>query len=241
MELPTPSGELFVAVDDAAVPAYRIDVQTDVASEVFQGYEVWGSAYDTDNKRILFSSGSSLYEWPIGGEVKLLGVMKNSLEIEQQFNGLGYFQETLVGCGGTTELLGFYAIDPTTLEATLIAESAERLGCGGLAIDPDTGDVYFTNDDPTIYSPGLYRMNPDGTGQLITGYPPGEVDVDGLAIGNGNAYLVTDDPSPGVIHVWNFAAGAYQSPIPSPWSSTSVRAAAAWISDKLFLSGFESN
>jgi hypothetical protein len=233
------SGELFVAVDDPALPAFRIDVHNDVAIDVFQGYAVWGSAYDSDADRILFSSGSSLYEWPIGGSVSLLGVMENSSEVEQLFNGLAYYNGTLFGCGGTESLLGIHTIDVATLETTLTVETAERLGCGGLAADPDTGDLYFTSDDPTIYPPGLYLLNQDGTGQLITGYPPGEVDVDGLAIGDGKAYLVTDDPSPSLIYVWDLSSAAYQTPLTSPWVSTSVRSAAAWIEDTLFRNGFE--
>jgi hypothetical protein len=99
---------------------------------------------------------------------------------------------------------------------------------GGLAVDPNTGEFYGTNDDSTPFGVGLYRINMNSTGTLIAPYPDAQTDIDGLAVSNdGFAYLVIDQA--GSIYVYDFVGGAYVTPLTNPWTSSEVFCGGAWI------------
>ena len=67
-----------------------------------------------------------------------------------------------------------YTIDPTTLVATVYIDYVDAdFDFGGLAADPNTGELYGTNDDATPNGSGLFRINTDGTATLIAPIPPG--------------------------------------------------------------------
>ncbi|MDX1409628.1 MAG: IPTL-CTERM sorting domain-containing protein, partial [Saprospiraceae bacterium] len=90
------------------------------------------------------------------------------------------------------------------------------------------GDFYCTNDDATPLGTGLVRINPDGSATPITPYPVGESDIDGLALGDGIAYMVTDDAM-GSIFVYDIAGAAYQPDLVAPWPSSEIFAGGTWI------------
>lgn len=219
------AGPLFAGVDDVTVGAFRIDVVTDSAVQAFTGAEVWGAAYDVDNDRVLFNSGADLMEWPIGGAVSSLGTITDGISL-LTMTGLAFGNDTLYGCRNIANE-AIYEVDLTTLEATVFIDYVdEDFDCGGLAFNPDDGFLYMTSDDTTP-GRGLYRMNLDGTGTLITAYPPGQTDIDGLAIGDGRAYLVIDEP--GDLYVWDFALAAYQDPLTSPFATSETFSGGTWI------------
>ena len=219
---------LFVGVDDATVPAYLIDPVTNTNIQAFTGGVVWGAAFDMPNNRILFNNGSTLYQWPVGGAVTSLGTIHDPGGASLNFTGLTYYNGMLYGVRNIANE-AVYAIDPTTLVATVFIEYVDGdFDYGGLAVDPNTGVLYGTNDDTSPYGLGLFRINLDGTGTLITPYPAGETDIDGLAVSHdGFAYLVIDQP--GSIYVWDFTAGAYAAPLTSPFTTSETFSGGAWI------------
>jgi hypothetical protein len=62
---------------------------------------------------------------------------------------------------------------------------------------------------------------------LIAPYPDGQTDIDGLAIGEGRAYLLVDEP--GSIYVWDFGGATYVAPLNNPWTESETFAGAAWL------------
>ena len=221
------AGPLLVGVDDAAVGAFRIDIVGDIATQAFTGAQVWGAAYDAANDRVLFNNGTELLEWPVGGAVNSLGTITDPGMANLSMTGLAFGNDTLYACRNIANE-AIYEIDLDTLVATVFIDYADGdFDCGGLAFNPDDGFLYMTNDDTTPLGSGLYRMNMDGTGTLITPYPPGQTDIDGLAIGDGRAYLIIDEP--GDLYVWDFALAAYQTPLTSPFATAETFSAGAWL------------
>lgn len=220
-------GPLFIGVDDVTISTYRVDVVTNGFTPLFTGFQAWGAAYDSIGDQVYLNNGSTLHVWPVGGSVSTLGTIVDGAGAAQAMVGLAFFNGTLYGCKNIANE-AVYTINTTTLVATVHIDYTDAdFDCGGLAADPVTGDIYMTNDDTTPFGSGLFRMNLDGTGTLITPYPAGQTDIDGLAIGGGRAYLVTDEP--GFIYVWDFGAVAYQTPLDNPWTTSEVFSAGAWI------------
>ncbi|HNS04266.1 MAG TPA: hypothetical protein PKM78_18000, partial [Anaerolineae bacterium] len=219
---------LFMGVDDAAVPAYLMDVTNSSTIQAFVGAQVWGSAYDAANDKVYFNNGSTLYEWPVGGAITNLGTMTDPAGATQAMVGLAFYNGTLYGIKNIANE-AIYAIDTTTRVATVYIDYTDLdFDLGGFAADPNTGTFYATNDDTTPHGSGLFRMNLDGTGTLIAPYPAGQTDIDGLAVSHdGYAYLVIDEP--GNIYVWDFAGAAYTTPLTAPWTSSEVFSGGAWI------------
>lgn len=225
---PSTQYPLFVGVDDTTVPAYQIDVTTNASIQAFVGAQVWGSAYDAVNDKVYFNSGSTLYEWPVGGAIAALGTITDPGGATQSMVGLAFYNGTLYGVKNIANE-AVYTIDTNTRVATVFIDYLDAdYDFGGLAADPNTGVLYATNDDTTPFGSGLFRINGDGTATQITPYPVGETDIDGLAVSHdGFAYLVTDQA--GNIYVWNFTGGAYATPLTNPWTSSEVFSAGAWI------------
>jgi hypothetical protein len=220
-------GRLFIGVNDHNVPAYVGNLTTNTFTPVFSQTKVWGAAYDPDQYRILFTNAYSLWQWPIGGAPSFLGIITIDGE-PGTMSGLAYHDGTLYASRiiGTENI---YAIDLATLEATVaitINTSIIERDLGGIDIDPGSGTLYATNDAPARR--GLVRIDPDGTITVVAPYPDGEFDLDGLAVGGGNAYLIPDSPRP--IHVFNFATMTYTAPIPNPRTdiTTTINAGGAY-------------
>ncbi len=220
---------LFVGVDDVTVPAYVGDPLTVDWDSVFVGAEVWGAAYDINNNKIYFNDGTDLYEWPVGGgAVTFLGTITDTAATALSMVSLGFYNGVLYG----TRNVGneaVYEINTSTFVATVFIDYAEAdFDFGGLAVDPNTGEFYGTSDDTTPLGSGLYRINMDGTGTLITPYPAGQTDIDGLAVSNtGIAYLVTDQQDS--IYIYDLVGGTYLPAIANPWTSSEVFCGGAWI------------
>lgn len=219
-------GPLFIGVDDTTVPAYRLTVPGGVATPVFDGLQVWGAAYDWNGDRVYFNNGTQLWQWPVGGVPVLVGTITIG-GANATMVGLAFHDGTLYGVSniGTENI---YAIDTTTAvatEAIVVQTTTTDRDFGGLDIDPESGKMYATNDAAALR--GLVEIAPDGTVTVVAPYPDSQTDIDGLAVGGGRAYLVTDEP--GNIYVYNFATKSYTSPIPNPWTTAEVFSAGAWI------------
>lgn len=227
---PSTDYPLFVGVDDITVPAYQINPTNNAWIQAFVGFQVWGAAYDAVGNRVYFNSGSTLYEWPVGGAVTTLGIITDPGGATQSMVGLAFYNGVLYGVKNIANE-AVYSIDTTTRVATVVIDYVDGdFDLGGFAADPNTGDFYATNDDTSPNGSGLFRINPNGTGTLITPYPAGETDIDGLAVSHdGRAYLVTDQT--GSIYVWDFGTAAYVTPLTNPWASSEVFSAGAWINE----------
>lgn len=225
-------GPLFIGVDDVAIDAVRVDVGNNGFATAFNGFQVWGAAYDAAGDQVYFNSGSTLLVWPVGGAVTSLGTIVNGAGAAQSMVGLAFTGGTLYGTKNIANE-AIWEIDTTTLVATVHIDYVDAdFDCGGFDADPVTGDFYCANDDTAPLGTGLYRINPDASGTLIAPYPAGETDLDGLAIGSdGRAYLVEDDSigASGRVHVWDFGLAAYQTPLNTPWPTSEVFSAGAWI------------
>ena len=219
---------LFMGVDDVSVPAYTMDPTTNISATAFVGAEVWGSAYDPVNDKVYFNLGPTLYEWPVGGTVNTLGPITDAGATNLSFVGLGFYDGVLYGTRNIANE-AIWAIDTDTLVATVHIDYEDAdFDLGGLAVDPNTGEFYATNDDATPYGAGLFRINPDGSATLITAYPAGETDIDGLAVDDeGIAYMIIDQP--GSVYVYDIVAGAYLSPLINPWTSSELFSGGAYI------------
>ncbi len=124
-----------------------------------------------------------------------------------------------------------YSIDLTTQVATVLFDYADAdYDFGGLAYNPDDGLFYGTNDDATPNGSGLYSIDAFGGGAitLVTPYPAGETDIDGLAVGNGVAYLVEDEAGMS-IHPYDLVGGAYLPDLMSPMQTSEVFSGAAFV------------
>jgi len=219
---------LFIAVDDVTVPAYVGKPATNEWLQALIGYQFWGAAFDVANNKVYFNNGSTLYEWPVGGTVTQLGTIIDTLGATQSVVSLAFYNGELY-CTKNIANEAVYKINTSTLVARVYIDYIDAdFDLGGLAIDPNNGNIYATNDDTTPFGSGLFRINMDGTGTLITAYPAGETDIDGLAVSNaGIAYLITDQP--GFVYVYDLGSNTYLTPLNNPWTSSEVFSSGTWI------------
>ncbi|GMU66161.1 MAG: hypothetical protein AMXMBFR36_24350 [Acidobacteriota bacterium] len=231
---------LFIGVDDVAIPAELVD-PTGVNSnvQVPLAVQIWGAAFDVSNNTIYISSGSTFHHWVVGDPtVTTIGSFTSAADgATLSMVTLGMHDGMLIGgrnISSATNPEGLYSIDPATGIATLLEAYADAAGTdiGGLDSDPVSGLLYGTND--AAANRGLVQIPLDGSGTytVVTPYPAGETDIDGLAVGtDGRAYLIEDDSvgAAGQIHVWDFGLAAYQTPIPTPWPTSETFSAGTWI------------
>lgn len=129
---------------------------------------------------------------------------------------------------------GFYTISLTTLVATPVALFLDSIS--GLDADPATGIIYGTNDT----TGQLVTITTAGVITNLAAYPAGVADVDGLAVGNGFAYLVTDEA--GTFPVYDIGGAVFVASLTSPFTAadTFSGGALAFNFDGIFADGFES-
>ena len=219
---------LFIAVDDITIPAYVGKPATNEWLQALIGYQFWGAAFDVANNKVYFNNGSTLYEWPVGGTVTQLGTIVDTLGATQSVVSLAFYNGELY-CTKNIANEAVYKINTSTLVARVYIDYLDAdFDFGGLAIDPNTGIIYATNDDTSPFGSGLFRINTDATGTLIAAYPAGQTDIDGLAVSNsGIAYLITDEP--GFVYVYDLNTNSYLTPLNNPWTTSEVFSSGTWI------------
>ncbi|MBU0641136.1 MAG: PEP-CTERM sorting domain-containing protein [Planctomycetes bacterium] len=223
------NAQLFVGVDDVTVFTYDVDPGTGNATPLWDGVEVWGAAYDPASEMIFVNDGTELYSSTITGPPGFVA--------DITYQGAASSMVSLAWAGGmlygtkniTTEAV--YEIDPKTgVSDIVLAYDSASYDFGGLAYNPIDGLFYGTSDDSTP-ARGLYSLDVFGGGaiNLIAEYPGAETDIDGLAIGENVAYLVTDEP--GVFYSYDLSqgAGGVYGSFQNPWTSSEVFCGAAWI------------
>jgi hypothetical protein len=124
-----------------------------------------------------------------------------------------------------------YSINPNTQAVTQIANLTSVLPnteARSLAIDPNTGDIYFSvqpgfNEPPDAAS-GLYEISPDGTGLslIATGFN-GQMAFGASSAGNGQTSIYLGDPN-------DYQLYEVQSSVPEPSSlMIAVAGALTWV------------
>jgi hypothetical protein len=224
-------GEFF---GDVVHDTYEIDVENGRSASLFRS-AVGGATYDATSERVLFTFSDAisnaefegLWTWPTtGGEPLYLGAI-SSVSGTLRTDGLAISAGTLYGVhqfDDETGLAGIYEIDPGTLAASLVMPLTHG-SIGGIDADPLTGVIYGVDDNQGA----LVEIDITGGITVVASYV-GEDDIDGLAIGNdGRAYLVPDDPDPGLIQVYNLNTDSYDPPLPAPWQSAETFSGAAFI------------
>lgn len=230
---PDLTGDLFVGTsqnssDPAATlnDVFQVDPNTGTANSIYSNTGVWGATADPDNQRILFTTssgtgfGDELMAVPYsGGAPVSLGLITNG-GVSQRIDGLamsgGVLYASEAGAGATQ---GFYSIDLGTLVATMISAHPDSIS--GIDADPDTGIIYGVNDS----TGQLVTIATDGTITNVAAYPVGLTDIDGIAVGGGFAYLITDEAQP--ISVYDLVNNVYVADLPSPFANADVFSAGA--------------
>lgn len=209
---------------------WHVDTTNGVATSIYSG-EGWGAAYDPGTNTVYWNNDSSLYSSPFS-----LGGLSGTLIGEMGLSGITTLSPTgLAYDTANNKLLGwrniategFYEINVGTGAAALVNATPTALDLGGIDYDWSTGRFYGVNDGS---NPGLYEIL-DIYGapsfELIVPYPDGEDDIDGLAVGDGRAYLITDQP--GSIYVVDIATKSYLTPLASPITNSGIFSAGAYV------------
>lgn len=230
----TAHAQLLVGNDDVTGDvhdnAWNVNVNNGTSSLLWQNFAVWGMAYDGRTNTVFANHDSALGSGPLnsGAPTNLVTVHDDTGD-EILMSGLAFARGQLFGVTNVLDE-AFYSIDPQTGLAEMVLNYFDfDFDFGGFAYNPQDGLFYVTDDDSTpelgLRSVDLFG---DGTIAFVADYPEGELDIDGLAIGNGVAYLVEDEPGPS-IHPFDLATGEYLDPIESPMHTTEVLAGAAWV------------
>lgn len=224
--------QLIVSNDGAANSTiWHIDLQTNTATSVLSGTQAraWGMAYDPGSNTLYWNDGGTLYS----SAFSLGGLTPSSVGLTfnggaTNFVGLAWWQGRLVGTRNIgTE--GVYDINPITGETTLISAYNSGFDFGGL--DSDGTRLYGLSDSSPAGGPGagLYDIDANtGMTDFIVGYPAGDTDIDGLAIGGGRAYFVNDTGSQ-QIFVYNLTTNSFEASLNNPIVGSGIFSAGAYI------------
>ena len=146
------------------------------------------------------------------------------------FVGLGFSGGMLFGTRNIADE-AVYQIDPTTLVATIASNYTDAdFDFGGIDFDAVDGRLYGVNDDATPFGNGLFFFDLAAMTQAFRApYPVGLTDIDGLAVHDGIAYYVIDEP--GDISVVHIASGTIVGTLPSPFPTSEVFSGATFVPD----------
>lgn len=227
------NAELIVGIDDASV-ALQSGSGDGAWTPLFSGVETWGLAADPVTQTLHVADGANYFTAPRLGPPSPVG---NFVAAGGELivpGGLAWANGALYGATqvSTTSGLnpiGIYAIAPDGA-ATLMLTLDSEFNMAGFAFNPDDGLFYGTNDGVPALR-GFYSIDLFGSGAvtLVAPYPASEVDIDGLAVGNGIAYLVNDEP--GEFYAYDLSQGSNGSytSFAAPWVDSYTFSGAAWL------------
>ncbi len=229
--------QLLVGNDQTSPSIWHIDVSTNVATNLLAGSTAtaWGMAYDSNSNTLYWNNGSSLRSSPFS-----LGGLTPSSAVTITFNaatisltGLAYdtARNKLVGYRSVTQP-GFYEVNPLTGVAQLIVTTPSSTDFGGLDYDPVTDTFIGLNDNIGGPGRGVVRISNLYTSPTylnLSPYPGADVDVDGLGVGGGFAWMVNDVPAQG-IYRFDLSNNTYGPTQPSPFTGTNgIFSSGAWV------------
>ncbi len=199
----------------------------------------WGMAAADELTKLYWSNGSTLcfatYNQLHSGSpsVSTLSIttVVGTTSAAVSMVGLAYdpvHHELLGSSNGPTKAL--YVINTSTGVSTLKYTFSAGIDFGGIDCSTD-GSIYGVADVySTTAAKGLYVISSGTPGSSLIPYPPTEYDIDGMAVGGGKAYLVTDGPSKlqPSIYIYDIANNVYLESIPSPFLFPAAFAGAAY-------------
>ena len=216
------------------VDIWHVDVSSGERTRLFIGsYTAIG--VDDANRRIFLGGGSErlfLWTYDSPNPPQLLGDVHLANGIEPGWDGFACANGRLFGVVGLSgDDLGFFEINLTSLVATPVPViGAPATFPEGLAFNPSDGFFYGVEGTGAAPQGVLYRFDLLGGGatSVVATLPAtSTTDVDGLAIGNGRAYLAGDTVQPFL--VYDFASQAFLPPgVPTPLASPCWLSGADW-------------
>jgi hypothetical protein len=237
--LPSPSSvitgfELFAGTGTNGLvmnDPYLIDVSTNLSETALISVSISGATYDPFGERVLFTSNtgdvheSDLWEWIPGTMApNFLGIIR-TIDGDLSIDGLAMSNGLLFGVlqfNSSAGDEGLYQISLRTLANTDTIRARQVLtwtpasrDINGLDADPRNGRIYALDDTEAE----LIEIVLDGTIIPVADYlTAAETDLDGLAVGDdGRAYLISDDPNPGDIYVYDLDGGFNDDLLRAPW------------------------
>lgn len=234
-------GQLIVGNDQSGTATiYNVDVNSGVATPLYaattSSAKPWGMAADNVNNILYWNNGGTLFSATYASLLSGIPVIN---QVAMTFNaatvnfvGLGYNPATgkLLGTRNIA-VESVYEIDPATGISTVLHSHPTTFDFGGLDYDPSTGKLWGLSDTaPAGNVRGLYWIESDVSQVFLSGYPGTESDIDGLAVGNGRAYYVTDGPNTtqANFYVYDLTTGTQVGTLPSPFTAGGTFCAAAW-------------
>jgi DNA-binding beta-propeller fold protein YncE len=143
----------------------------------------WGLAADDATQTFYYTDGIQLRRINYDGTGDAFVGNISGPAVEPVGLGFDPISRTLYG----VEFDDLYAIDVNTAATTLVASyTGTRLQ--GVDVDPLTGKIYAANE----LNARILELRTDGTFVDLFAYPPGRVDVDGVAVGLGELYTIED-------------------------------------------------
>jgi hypothetical protein len=224
--------QLVVGTDDSPFPIYHVDVGTGIATEIYSGPEgeTWGMAYDPNTNTLYWNAGVELYS----SQFSMAGLTPQFVG-NITYQGANSSMVSLAFRGGkllatkNISVEAVYEIDPLTAEATLLYQYDSLFDFGGIGVDVTT-TLLFGLSDATGGGQGRGCYEIDTNAMMTTfraPYPAGETDIDGLAVNDGLAYYVIDQP--GLFYIYDVNTGNQVGTLDSPFTTSAIFSGAAWV------------
>ncbi|MEL6796369.1 MAG: GC-type dockerin domain-anchored protein, partial [Planctomycetota bacterium] len=214
------------------VNAWLTDVATGQFVEAGSSPSSRNLAADNATGRV-FAAGSRLRTFQAGDDGQLTEVSSELIvdangtpfAAPTRFQSLGFANGLLYGsvAGGNSVPRGFYAMDPETSVATLLAPLGDISVFPGLDYNPEDGLLYAIeggNTDASIVSIDIATLEVTHVADVpLINAGGASIIYDGVAVGNGKVYLsngnrVSFTFTP--ILVYNIASGTFEDSLPSP-------------------------
>ncbi|MBX9737729.1 MAG: hypothetical protein K2X32_12470 [Phycisphaerales bacterium] len=155
------------------------------------------------------------------------GVVLTGLGYDSTRNRLFGVKSLQSGSGATLQPEGIYEINTTTGQTTLVrtfeVSPASDFTIDGFDYDAASDKFFMADDDDTggrnVYS--LDASNLAAPLVIVFTYPAGTTDVDGLAVGGGKVFLLSDgvQGNGGTHKIYDIASGTFDAPITTPYPS----------------------
>jgi|SRR5687768_11630633 len=232
------NSQLIVGNDQTGTASIHvIDVGTGAATALFtsstSNAKPWGMAADNVNNILYWNNGSTLFSATFAS---LLAGTAVPTPVALTFNAATVNYVSLAFNPNTGMLLGtrniateaVYEINPVTGVGTQLYVYPVAFDFGGLDYHTASSTLFGLTDANTS---GLYEINTAAQSTTFRiGYPGGETDIDGLGVGGGNAYFVTDGPNTTQpnIYVANLGTNTITGTLPSPFTGSGTFSAGAW-------------
>lgn len=225
--------------------------------------KVNGLAADTVNGKLYSNDAARLNVWnygSVGTTPTLIGGMYRTSDnvsfTATGVDGLAWANGQLYGStsfGSTVFKRGIYRINTTPdsggrcvmtalwTDPTGVGTNSGTLQFGGIEYNAADGKFWVTNGTDTTstggtYQRAIYTVDAFGSGAMtkIADFPAGHLQIDGLAIGGGYAWLTEQAPSSNTVNIfgYNLSTGQYDKSFSFALADGTQRASGAtWAPD----------